>query len=124
MANLQVDTLEDCGCGTKKPPCKNCNDKNSGNYNVINIGNDILHSNYENSVENQGQNKETQIVHVPVEKKVGVPYPVIKNVGSDPEDLLVWADRTGFNPSVPTRILRSSDKKAHNEKISTYKEFY
>lgn len=136
MAELAIHTLEDCGCGKKKNGgCKTCGDKsvngdpaNSGNYNVINIGNDVIDSGNNTKISakmNPFERHHERLAPVNthtreiIVKEREIPKIIERNIPSDRFDsLLVIAENQLHGHSLPVRAFKS------DYNISLYKAFY
>jgi hypothetical protein len=122
MAELQVQSLEDgCGCKGKKKGC--CGDgdaaNNSGNYNIINIGNETTNANRSggsspsNPVTNTVEKFTNTIIKEPPKTQIVTQKVPVMNGQS----LLTWKnDQSQY--AVPVKLFDDTYS------ITKYREFY
>lgn len=132
MGELKISTLEDgcTSCGGRKRNNRtnnaggNSGPRNDGNYNIINIGNDIMQLDNQNSP-NGSPSAPPQVVtntHIKeiIEREKQLPGKIIREkvpvTGS--ESLLYWQNDVDNRFTIPVRLFN------HDGKVTTYKEFY
>lgn len=129
MSSLEIHSLEDC------PKCKNNNKKccgngeaanNSGNYNVINIGNDISrfsNEEFRNITGEKTKDRETtkekvinNIIKEPTQYKTRIVESKIPLVQGESLITFKKSERTGAD--IPVKLFKD------NYRIVAYSEFY
>lgn len=140
MAELNIHSLEDCTCGkNKNGNCNKCGKNNntgdpanSGNYNIINIGNDIIESGNTITSKNMQvpfQNEKESVNHRPAKeihtKEVIVQEREIPKIiekvvpAEDMDSVLLMAQKNFEVPAMPVRVFKNG---SYN--LSLYKAFY
>lgn len=133
MGELKISTLEDnCNSCNRKRNNRtnnashgNSGPRNDGNYNIINIGNDIMQLDNKNSSNGSPSPSTPPTVvntHIKeiIEREKQLPGKIIREkvpvTGS--ESLLYWQSEVDNRFSIPVRLF------SHDDKVTTYKEFY